>query len=73
MIRPNNVNYLKEYTTDQIIRLIYLDDKFFSPNKEISDKITDIANKLNFVIQNLNLKVARNIPYFSRCPCRKIS
>lgn len=64
--------FLKNFTQDYINRMILADKEFINreaiiDNKTMRDKLKDITEEVNYIVQNLNLKVFRNIPYLSLC------
>lgn len=56
--------YLSLFTNDNLRRLIFWSEKC-GLEKDFPYKLKDISEALNSVIQALNLKVPRNIPYIS--------
>lgn len=57
--------YLKEYSDDTLTRCILWNKEKSDLGQEFYDSISKIQNTLNLTIQNLNLKVDRNIPYMT--------
>lgn len=56
-------NYLKEYSNDYLKRCIWWDKKNSELGQKFIDSMSNVRKKLNLIIQELNLRIARNIPY----------
>lgn len=56
-------NYLGEYSDDYITRCILWDRKKCGLGQAFFESISTIKEKLNLIIQELNLRINRNIPY----------
>ena len=56
-------NYLKEYSEDILIRCILWNKKKSGLGQAFYESVSTIQNTLNLIIQELNLKTNRNIPY----------
>ena len=62
--------FLKNFTEDYVNRMILADSELVNKksiidNNTMRDKLKKITEDVNYTIQNLNLKVCRNIPYLS--------
>lgn len=62
--------FLKNFTSDYISRMILSEKEFINgesiiDKKSMRDKLKEITENVNYIIQLLNLKVCRNIPYLS--------
>lgn len=58
-------NYLKEYSEDTLTRCILWNKEKSDLGQGFYDSISEIQDTLNLIIQELNLKVDRNIPYMT--------
>lgn len=56
-------NYLREYSEDTLIRCILWNQKKSGLGQAFYESVSIIQNTLNLIIQELNLKINRNIPY----------
>lgn len=75
MSRKNRKNqkgdaFLKNFTTDYICRMILSENELINrksviDKKSMKDKLKEITEDVNYLIQLLNMKVCRNIPYLS--------
>ncbi len=56
-------NFLKDFSEDSLRRCILWDRKKSGLGQVFYESLSEIQNTLNLIIQELNLKVDRNIPY----------
>ena len=58
-------DYLEEYSEDTLTRCILWNKEKSELGQEFYESISEIQKTLNLIIQDLNLKVDRNIPYMT--------
>lgn len=58
-------NYLKEYSEDTLTRCILWNKEKSELGQKFYDSISELQDTLNLIIQELNIKVDRNIPYLT--------